>query len=138
MFIRYNYIFNRFTKRYFIKEFINHWNKSKLISIIFRIFSSIKALSHNTLSAVVLLFHSLTLFRMGFFGSAHWLGEGGKVPLPNICHIYPKMMKLGTIVPYLKKIQKIYETRDTSLEFCWYQHFFTWNQQIFLYQERQI
>ena len=38
------------------------------------------------------------------------MGEGGnkKAPLPKICHAYPTMMKLGTIIPYLKKIQKIY------------------------------
>ena len=29
-------------------------------------------------------------------------------PLPKICHLYPTMMKLGTVKPYLKKIQKIY------------------------------
>ena len=50
----------------------------------------------------------LTLFRMGIFGAAHGLGGGGqKGPLPKICHTYPTMMKLGTVVPYPKKIQKI-------------------------------
>ena len=39
-------------------------------------------------------------------------------PLPKIRHTNPKMMKLGTVIPYLKKIQKIYESRDTSPEFC--------------------
>ena len=39
-------------------------------------------------------------------------------PLPKICHTYPTMMKLDTVIPYLKKIQKIYESRDTPLEFC--------------------
>ena len=47
-------------------------------------------------------------------------------------------MKLSTVISYLKKIQKIYELRDTPLEFCWHQHFFTGNQQILLYQEIQI
>ena len=37
--------------------------------------------------------------------------------------IYPTMMKLGTVIPYLKKIHKIYKSRDTLLEFCWNQHF---------------
>ena len=37
-------------------------------------------------------------------------------PLTNICHTYPTMMKLGTVIPYLQKIQRIYESRDTSLE----------------------
>ena len=39
-------------------------------------------------------------------------------PLPKICHTYPTTMKLGTVIPYPKKIQKIYESRDTPLEFC--------------------
>ena len=40
--------------------------------------------------------------------------------LPKICHTYSTMMKLGTVVPYLKKIQKIYKSCDTPHEFCWY------------------
>ena len=58
---------------------------------------------------------------MGFFGADHgWggTGRGKKAPLPKICHKYPKMMKRGTVIPYLKKIQKIYESHDTSLEIC--------------------
>ena len=48
-----------------------------------------------------------------------WGGGGGKkAPLPKICHTYPAMMKLGTVIPYPKKIQKIYESRDAPLEFC--------------------
>ena len=68
---------------------------------------------------------------MGFFGAAH--GWGGKPPPPKICHTYPAMMKLGTVIPYLKKIQKIYESHDTPSEFRWHQQFFTGNQQILLY-----
>ena len=63
----------------------------------------------------------LTLFRMGIFGVAHgWRGGGCKKapPFPKICHTYPKMLKLSTVIPYLKKIQKIYESRDTHPEFC--------------------
>ena len=41
----------------------------------------------------------------------------------KIRHTYPTMMKLGTVVPYLRKIQKMYKSRDTFLEFCWHQHF---------------
>ena len=56
---------------------------------------------------------------MGFFGAAHgWSGGGKKPPLPKICHTYPTMMKLGTVIPYPKEIQKIYESRDAPLEFC--------------------
>ena len=36
--------------------------------------------------------------------SRMWVGEKGL--LPNICHTCPTMMKLGTVTPYLKKIQK--------------------------------
>ena len=41
----------------------------------------------------------LTLFRMGFFGAT----QG--------CHTYPTIMKLSTIILYLKKTQKIYGSR---------------------------
>ena len=30
----------------------------------------------------------------------------------------PAMMKLGTVIPYPKEIQKIDESRDAPLEFC--------------------
>ena len=59
-------------------------------------------------------------------------------PLPKICHTYTTMIKYGTVIPYLKKIQKIYESHDTLFEFCWHQHFFTEDHQILLYQEIQI
>ena len=58
----------------------------------------------------------LTLFRMGIFGAAHGWG-GQKVPT-QVCHTYLAMMKLGTVITYLKKIQKIYESRDTTPDFC--------------------
>ena len=67
-------------------------------------------------------FNSLILFRMGIFGAAQGWGSK-KSPLPKICSTYPKMMKLGTVIPYLKKIQKIYESRGTPPEFCWHQYF---------------
>ena len=64
-------------------------------------------------------FEASTLFRMGFFGAAHGWGGGKKDPtLPKICHTYPKMMKPGTVMPYPNRIQKLYESRDTPLEFC--------------------
>ena len=47
-------------------------------------------------------------------------------------------MKLGTFIPYLKKIQKLYKSRDKPLEFFRHQYFFTGNQQILLYQEIQV
>ena len=45
-------------------------------------------------------------------------GRGKKASLPKICHTYPTMMKLGTVIPYPKKILKIYESRDTPISFC--------------------
>ena len=80
----------------------------------------------------------LTLFRMGFFGAVHGWSGAFLPPIPKICHTYPTMIKRGTVIPYLRKIQKIYKSCHTSLEFCWHQHFFTGNQQILLRQEIQI
>ena len=60
---------------------------------------------------------------MGFFGATHgWGGGGGALPpppppLPKIRQTYPTMMKLGTVIPYLRKIKKMYKSRDASLEF---------------------
>ena len=42
---------------------------------------------------------------MGLFGAAHGWGEK-KGPLPKICHTYPTMIKLGTVILYLKKTGK--------------------------------
>ena len=54
---------------------------------------------------------------MDIFGAAHESGGAGrggkKILLPKIQDAYPTMMKLGTVIPYLKKIQKMYESRDT-------------------------
>ena len=59
----------------------------------------------------------LTLFRMDFSGAAHgWAGLF--VTPPKIHHTDHTMMKLGTIIPYLREIQKMYKSRDASLEFC--------------------
>ena len=55
----------------------------------------------------------------GFFGTVEGLGKP-KAPtsLHKIYHTYPTMMKLDTVTPFLKKFQKIYESRDTLLDFC--------------------
>ena len=91
----------------------------------------------QTLNTVLTL--TLALFRMGIFRAAHRLGERGVQKgsfLPKICHTYPAMMKLGTVIPYLKKIQKIYQSRDASPGLCWHQNFFTGNHQILKYRYR--
>ena len=48
------------------------------------------------------------------------------------------LMKLDTVTSYLKKIQKIHKSRETSLEFCWHQYFLNGDQQFLLYQEIQV
>ena len=51
---------------------------------------------------------------MGLFGAAHgWMEGWQKGPVTHIL----QMMKLGTVIPYLKKILKIYAPRDTFLEY---------------------
>ena len=58
-------------------------------------------------------------FRIGFFRAAHVLGGRiQKGPLHKIFNTYPTMMKLDTVIPYVKKIKKIYKSCDTLLEFC--------------------
>ena len=73
-------------------------------------------LSHHNIQNKNLNFNSIQ------DGLLAWLltdGSGKKAfPLSKICHTYPTMMKLSTVIPYPKKIQKIYESRDTPLEFC--------------------
>ena len=58
---------------------------------------------------------------MGIFGAAHGLrrerGRGKGLPFLKSVR-YPTMTKLGTVIPYLKKIQKLYESRDTPSEYC--------------------
>ena len=54
---------------------------------------------------------------MELFGAACGSGRGEKTALPKTCYTYPTMVKLGTVTPYLKKIQKTYKSRDTPLDF---------------------
>ena len=50
----------------------------------------------------------VTLFRMEFFWSTHGSEGGGKkTTLLKIYHTYLTMIKLGTVIPNRKKIQKI-------------------------------
>ena len=44
---------------------------------------------------------------MGLFRAARSWGEGAKrLPLPQMSHTYLAMMKLGTVIPYIKKSKK--------------------------------
>ena len=69
----------------------------------------------------------LNIFRMELLGVDHkWMGgegvEGGgwakRHYFSKICQSCPTMMKLATVIPYLKKIQAIYKSHDTLLVFC--------------------
>ena len=59
-------------------------------------------LSHHNIQNKSMSFNSIQL-------SAGLLtdGRGKKAPLPKICHTYPTIMKLGTVMPYLGRNQKI-------------------------------
>ena len=59
----------------------------------------------------------LNLMQDGLFRGCSRMG-GGRPHVPKICHTYPTMMKLGILILYAKKIQKIYESCDTAPEFC--------------------
>ena len=84
-----------------------------------------------------MLFVLSTLFRMGFFGTADRWGTGKKVPSLKPVYTYPAMMKLSTVTPYLKKIQKIYIYVPRHLALLTLE-FFIENQQLLSYQERQM
>ena len=77
----------------------------------------------------------LTLFRMGFLGLLTYKGVG-KAPLPKICHTYPTISKLGTVITYLK-IQKTYKFCHTPLVLLT-TALLTENQQLLLYHEIQM
>ena len=49
---------------------------------------------------------------MGLFWAAHGWEGSKKAPLLKTCQPYPTMIKLGTVIPYLKKNQNI--SRRTS------------------------
>ena len=73
--------------------------------------------SSDFILVIRLLFNPI---QEGLFRGCSRMGGGEpKWPhLPKICHTYPTMMKPDTVIPYPKKIQKLYESRDITLEFC--------------------
>ena len=96
------------------------WCSRKKLSVVLNIKMFILSLNITLFSKIFT--KTLTLFKMDIFGAAHESGRGGGwqkgPPLPKICHTYPTKMKPGTVIPYLKKIQKIYESRYTPVDFC--------------------
>ena len=65
----------------------------------------------------------LTLCKWAFLGLLTDRGRAKRPPLPKICHTYRTMMKLGTVISCLKKIQSTHQSRDTPFEFSWNQDF---------------
>ena len=43
--------------------------------------------------------------------------KGGRFPLPKICDTCPTLMKRGTVMSCLSKMQNMYESRVTPFEF---------------------
>ena len=64
------------------------------------------------------MLHPINPIQGGSFRGCSRMDGGKKTPLFKICHTYPTMMKLGTLIPYLKMIQKIYKSRNKPLDFC--------------------
>ena len=54
----------------------------------------------------------------GHFWAVYRWGEGKKAPLLKKICTYSTKMKLDIVILYLKKVQKIYESCVTPLEFC--------------------
>ena len=63
---------------------------------------------NNTAWLFLSIYHSiLTLFRIDIFEAVHrWRGGAKTTTIPKICHTYPTIIKLGTVIPYLKKTKK--------------------------------
>ena len=61
---------------------------------------------------------------MSFFGATHEWGAKKVPPPQNLSHISYND-ETNTVIPYLKKIQKIYVSRDTPLQF-FKSEFFHW------------
>ena len=56
-------------------------------------------------------FKSFNPIQDGLFWGCSWMGGSlFAPPLPKICHTYPTMIKLGTVIPCLRKTQKIWIT----------------------------
>ena len=67
-----------------------------------------------------------SLFRVCRFGAAHGrLGKFETTSSPFIVRRkYPTMIKNHTVIPYLKRIQKLYKFHNAYFKSCWHQQFF--------------
>ena len=65
----------------------------------------------------------INLIQDGPFRSCSRMRGPRRPPLSKICYTYPAIVRLGRVIPCLKKLEKIYESHGTSVEFRWDQHF---------------
>ena len=125
-----------------IQDVVLHYQRIIPIQLIWLVFCIRFAWKVNLMKMIIYMFRTqrrINPIQDGLFrGCSRMMGGLFGPPLLKICHTYSTMMKLGRVIPYPRKTQKIYKSRDTSLEFCWHQHFFTRNQQILLQQEIRV
>ena len=125
-----------------IQDVVLHYQRIIPIQLIWLVFCIRFAWKVNLMKMIIYMFRTqrrINPIQDGLFrGCSRMMGGLFGPPLLKICHTYSTMMKLGRVIPYPRKTQKIYKSRDTSLEFCWHQHFFTRNQQILLHQEIRV
>ena len=107
---------------------------------------STRVCSVHLVDELVLVFYTAFCWCSFFGGWGRGGGGGEQVSMVLVCWelmLFLLIFLLDftqsttncTIIPYPKKIQKIYESRDKTFEFCWHQYFFAENQLILLYQE---
>ena len=67
-----------------------------------------------------------SLFRVCRFGAAHGgLGKFETTSSPfKVRRKYTTMIKNHTVIPYLKRIQKLYKFHNAYFKSCWHQQFF--------------
>ena len=125
---------------YFIKISFCFTSFNTLIKLYFSMqFKLLASVTCNTENGIIsFLCWFINPIQYGPFWDCSSTGRSQKAPLPKICHTYPTMTKVDTVIPCLKKNQKPYKSRDTLLELCWHRQFFAGNHQLLLYQEIQI
>lgn len=65
-----------------------------------------------------------SLLSMEPFAGTHGCGSK-RHPLNEMSNTYPTMIKLPTVMLYLKKIQRNFKSCVASFKICWHQLFFT-------------
>ena len=102
---------------------------TSLVSLFFWFYVIIELLSLKLPDKYIF---SVNHIQVGSFWGCSRIGVHKCPPplLPKICHTYPTMMKLSTVIPCLTRIQNIYKSRDTTVKFGWHHYFFTKNQQL--------